>query len=187
MMSPEERINRILDAADSSLPVLRQSFLKIISEIRNEYYNDALINLHLSNGDVEKAIEASGILEIDPMSYGSGIDKDEPSLINQLQTIFSLGAILALSELGPEGKKASFDVLGERAVYFLRIDLPPYHNVPVLITRNSKLVLKIPATFSQLRDARIMPSQYMLPKTIRTSSAVASAISIRALIGSLTA
>lgn len=120
MMSPEDRINRILEAADSSLPVLRQSFLRIISEIRNEYFDDSLVDLYLLNGDVEKAIEASGILEVDPMTYGSGLDKDEPSLVTQLQTIFSLGAILALSELGSDGKKASFDVLGERAVYFLR-------------------------------------------------------------------
>lgn len=120
MISPEDRINRILEAADSSLPVLRQSFLNIVDTILKDHYDENLVNEYLSNGDVEKAIEASGILEIDPMTYGSGISKDEPSLTNQLQTIFSLGAILALSELGSDGKKASFDVLGERAVYFLR-------------------------------------------------------------------
>jgi hypothetical protein len=119
-MTPEERINRILDAADSHLPVLRQCFLNIIDTILEDHFDGNLVDEYLENNDIEKAIEASGILEIDPMTYGSGIPKDEPSLTNQLQTIFSLGAILALQELGDNGKKASFDVLGERAVYFLR-------------------------------------------------------------------
>lgn len=120
MKSPEEQIKIMLDAADSFVPVILQSFLNIVEGIIDNHFDEYLLIQYLESYDIDKSLEASGIYEIDPMTYGSGMNKDNPSLINQLQTIFNFGAILALTQLDEDGKKASFDILGERSVYFLR-------------------------------------------------------------------
>jgi len=121
MRTPEEQINRMLEVADSSVPVLYRSFRNILDEIRNDIFDEEAVEEFLEKEDVDKVIEASGILELDPMMFGSGMDEEEPSFVMQLQTLFSLGALIAISNLdGLLSKRTSFDPLGERAVYFQR-------------------------------------------------------------------
>lgn len=121
MTKHEQDITRLLQAADSTLPVLAQSFKTIIEEIRNNLFDMDEFEAAAYYRNIEEALKATHISDIENLIYGSGLPKDERALKDHLNDIFMLGAILAIGNLSLEQQKLmAFDFIGERAVLYLR-------------------------------------------------------------------
>lgn len=123
MTETEKQIAALLEAADSTSPIIRAAFISVVQEIRGNLFDTTEMEIALANHDIEGAIRASGIDRMNDLMFGIGMDNNAYVFNRQLNDIFVLGASVAISNLAPDLQKAiSFDTLSERAVSFLRQD-----------------------------------------------------------------
>ena len=117
----EKQVGEILNAADSSSPIVKAAFLSVMDEIRKNYFDAAAIEIALANGDVNGVIAATGIDHMDDLLFGIGMNNNAYIFTQQLNNIWALGASVAISQLSPNAQKIlAFDTIGERAINFLR-------------------------------------------------------------------
>lgn len=123
-MNPyEKQIEALMKAANSNSPALKAAFIAVLEEIRTNLFDTAALEIALAQMNIEGAIAATHIDDMDNLLFGIGMDKNAYIFSQQVQNIWSIGAATAIANLSPEIQKLiSFDSIGERAIKLMRND-----------------------------------------------------------------
>lgn len=113
----EQQTTIMLAAADKYISRLAASFKQAIEEIQNNLYDPSMVEIALSLNDIEGALLATGINELDDLLYGYGLGAKSFVFASEIYGAFQQGVKSATSLLTDELQKIfSFNALGDRMV-----------------------------------------------------------------------
>jgi len=121
MTKREAAIAAILAAADGNTSKMKAAFLAAIDELRLNLVDSVALEAALAVGDIEAAIAATHIDDLENLFFGIGMSNNAYVLNDEMIRVFGIGAATALSNLPEALQKAlSFNLLNERAVNIMR-------------------------------------------------------------------
>lgn len=123
MSKIQDKIKALQTAADENAPAVRAAFLAVIEEIRSNLFDTAELEIAIANLDIEFALKATHIEDMNDLLFGVGMNKDAYIFSHTVNNIYSVGAATAIVNLPPNLQKAiKYDNLSERAINLMRKD-----------------------------------------------------------------